>query len=288
MIKNLRIKNFKGISELNVTDLSRVNLIGGRNNVGKTSLLEALFLLHDRGNPNMFISLLGFRGMQSIELTTSAMWSPIFANYDMESDIEISFDTDNGERNELIFRLNKNFFKKEISTKSITPFGQQKQFITNINPIPSIALDIIYSFSDLTKKSRKPQKIQKPQISHLCIDSDSLNMQMDFSLKDFKSTTTVFMQATARNNPQEDAERFGKLDIVGKQNEIVEFIKKSIEPRLISLSSIPFSNQSVLHAEIEGIGRKIPVSYMGDGIARLISIILTISTTENGYIFIAF
>jgi AAA15 family ATPase/GTPase len=44
MIKNLRIKNFKALSELNINDISRVNLIGGCNNVGETSLLEAFFV----------------------------------------------------------------------------------------------------------------------------------------------------------------------------------------------------------------------------------------------------
>ncbi len=91
MIKNLQIKNFKGISELNINNLSRVNLIGGSNNVGKTSLLEALFLFHDRVNPHMFLRLHGFRGVQSVELTPESMWAPMFSTFDMKSDIEISW-----------------------------------------------------------------------------------------------------------------------------------------------------------------------------------------------------
>jgi predicted ATPase len=58
MIKDVEISNFRGFADLRLHGLGRVNLIVGRNNTGKTSLLEALQLLSDPGNPghldNMF------------------------------------------------------------------------------------------------------------------------------------------------------------------------------------------------------------------------------------------
>ena len=97
----------------------------------------------------------------------------------------------------------------------------------------------------------------------------------------------LFLAATIRNNPVEDAIRFGKIDLLGKQGEIVKFIKETIEPRLINLSVIPSVDQStILYAQLEGMSHKVPVSHMGEGMSRLISIILTISTTTNGYVFI--
>ena len=47
MITSLIIKNFKQFKDFEINDLSLVNLISGKNNVGKSSLLEALFLLID-------------------------------------------------------------------------------------------------------------------------------------------------------------------------------------------------------------------------------------------------
>lgn len=44
MIEYIEIKNFKSIENLRISGLKRVNLISGRNNTGKSSVLEALVL----------------------------------------------------------------------------------------------------------------------------------------------------------------------------------------------------------------------------------------------------
>jgi predicted ATPase len=45
MLNDLHIANFRGFEDLNLQGLGRVNLIVGKNNTGKTSLLEAVTLL---------------------------------------------------------------------------------------------------------------------------------------------------------------------------------------------------------------------------------------------------
>ncbi len=45
MYKSFRVKNFRCFKDLQINDLGRVNLIAGKNNVGKTALLEAMYLL---------------------------------------------------------------------------------------------------------------------------------------------------------------------------------------------------------------------------------------------------
>ena len=50
MINSLYIKNYKLFKELRIDTLAQVNLIIGKNNVGKTSLLEAMMLYSDDNN----------------------------------------------------------------------------------------------------------------------------------------------------------------------------------------------------------------------------------------------
>ena len=42
MYKSFRVKNFRCFKDLQINDLGRVNLIAGKNNTGKTALLEAI------------------------------------------------------------------------------------------------------------------------------------------------------------------------------------------------------------------------------------------------------
>ena len=45
MYKSFRVKNFRCFKDLEINDLGRVNLIAGKNNTGKTALMEAMYVL---------------------------------------------------------------------------------------------------------------------------------------------------------------------------------------------------------------------------------------------------
>ena len=93
-----------------------------------------------------------------------------------------------------------------------------------------------------------------------------------------------FLASRAHPNPQQESNRYGKLDIIGKQDSILE-IMQIIEPKLVGLSSISFGETSVIHGDIS-LGRKIPIQFMGEGTARLLSIVLMLATVRDGILFI--
>ena len=55
-IKNIEIKNFKCFDNFKAEGFGRVNLIGGKNNVGKSTLLEALYINLNGSNTNWFLN----------------------------------------------------------------------------------------------------------------------------------------------------------------------------------------------------------------------------------------
>lgn len=61
ILDSLEIRNFRRFRHLRIEHLGRVNLIVGQNNIGKTSLLEALWLYAERGAPAMIWQLLRAR-----------------------------------------------------------------------------------------------------------------------------------------------------------------------------------------------------------------------------------
>ncbi len=54
MIDGIRINNFRSFRNLTMNGLKRITLISGRNNVGKSTTLEALFLMRDHSATDSF------------------------------------------------------------------------------------------------------------------------------------------------------------------------------------------------------------------------------------------
>jgi len=62
MLRHLELVNYRGFQRYQLEGLSRINLLVGENNSGKTSILEALHLLASGGHPTVFAEIAFGRG----------------------------------------------------------------------------------------------------------------------------------------------------------------------------------------------------------------------------------
>lgn len=62
MLESLYIENYRLFKKLDIPKLGRVNLIPGRNNVGKTALLEALRIWASEGERSVINNIIWQRG----------------------------------------------------------------------------------------------------------------------------------------------------------------------------------------------------------------------------------
>ena len=60
-IPNFSIKGFRGVKDLSLPELGRVNLITGKNNTGKSSVLEALRIFTQNAAPSTIYNILQYR-----------------------------------------------------------------------------------------------------------------------------------------------------------------------------------------------------------------------------------
>ena len=51
MFREIEIKSYRGLRNIKLTDLERINVLIGENNSGKTSVLEAIQLFGNRNFP---------------------------------------------------------------------------------------------------------------------------------------------------------------------------------------------------------------------------------------------
>ncbi len=101
MFTRITVRNFRLFENLELTGLSRVNLIGGANNVGKTSLLEAIFLLLGATNPELTLRVNQLRGIHAIQADMRESWGWLFRVREFEKEILVAARSSDGMTHEL-------------------------------------------------------------------------------------------------------------------------------------------------------------------------------------------
>src|SRR5271157_6048917 len=100
--QTLIINNFRGIKNLEIEDLKLVNLLSGRNECGKTSILEALFLLSGMANPRLTVTIHNFR---DLIMNNNEDFSYMFYNLNFDIPICLKGKLDNQDRDVTITPL---------------------------------------------------------------------------------------------------------------------------------------------------------------------------------------
>lgn len=271
MITEVLIRNFKCFKQLTLPNFGRITIIGGQNNVGKTVLLEALFLFFDRIPSNMILKQYGWRGLGNVMVTPEGMWGPMFRKYDLHQEMSISVWT-NSKREIATYKYNTNYVLEAIPKSEIPHDSEGKSVRTDVEPIPSFSLDIEYDDGSKDKKT-----------AHLLLSpKGKLGIQHDYIVD--AQQITIFLPAKMHISSKTTSERFSKLTKIGQEDNVVKFLK-IIEPRLNRLANITEGPEPVIYGDI-GLAEMIPIPFMGEGMSHMLDIALAICEAKNGHVFI--
>lgn len=248
-LENIKIENFKCFENLEINDFKRVNVFGGKNNVGKTSLLEAIELLVKSKNQFMLVHntrlLLKRRRQEQgmIELDIFRIDAlPIFISSSM-SMVKITLPTQislfENESNEggVIFAVGDE--KSEMIEVSLRKFIEQGSiFVTN----------------------HTRDRSEQPLIASEFIKS-------------------------SKSNDKEISALYGAVIEFDKE----EFLNNSLssfDGSIVAFKVIPTENKVLPKIKLEGRNRLVSLSSLGDGVNRYISILCAIWKSQNGFLFI--
>lgn len=278
MYESFTVKNYRGFREVTISNLKRINLIAGMNNSGKTSLLEALFIHAGKNNPDLLLRVNAFRGMDTLKIDLSNWsempWESLFHNRDISKPIEFNATLDSKVRSQLIStKTPRDSYELDTSTSR----NKSKYFdstfdhssSTIASPIPNTK--VLQLEEHTGKKSSRNTLTFTPQGVHL-----DKTPSPDFP--------GYFIYSRKMPSNKEDAELFGKLDILGETETLVDILK-IIEPRLKRLTTVYVNDVPTIHGDI-GLEKLLPLTHMGEGISRLASFLLRISNCKDGVVFI--
>ena len=145
MLKEIEIQNFRCFEQIKISGFERVNLIGGKNNAGKTSLLEAIFLnvAPDISSIVMLRELR--RESAGLDTMPDKAWNNLF--YALKKDITIVIEgKDNNNNTERVeIRLESDSRDSSIIMELIKNEGTLHELverITNRSSIPNKSFTI--------------------------------------------------------------------------------------------------------------------------------------------------
>ncbi len=267
--KNLEINNFRGINSFIAEDLKDINLFVGKNNSSKTSVLEALFLLLGASNPELVIRINNFRDLL---LTNQDDLRCVFYNFDYSNSVKIFGET---------FKKNSSI---ELVIKPSSTVVEDKKYNKTIESSQSKLLyDTSYSEKTINELTlwlsiKEFQEQNKKSISKILIENGRYTLTEPENyvgkLRGVYVTPKIHLSANL-------VKKLENLIINKKHQQIIEVLN-TVDKKI---TNITFGANQMIYFDI-GISRLVPLNLVGDGIRRILSIILAIYDAQNGIVLI--
>lgn len=272
MYQSFEVRNYRCFHRLTLADLARVNLVAGMNNVGKTALLEALFIHCGAYNPELALRVNAFRGIEKMKVElgrwVETPWDSLFNRFDSSKIVElIGNNTQTGSRTVRLKLIREPHELARIK-HSIQPVSDEPQSPPlSTEPAQVLELECVEG--------------EQRRRYYMIMDQKGIRIEPILPPPPFPA---FFLAARVRIPLAEDAERFGKLEIIGRQDVLLHALQV-IEPQLQRLSVVVTGGIPMIHGDI-GLGRLLPLPVMGEGMARLASLVLAIGNASNGVVLV--
>jgi len=275
VIRNLKLEDYRSFKSYELRDLARVNLLVGRNNCGKTSVLEAVHFLASGGSPYVLRQIAGQRG----ELNAR--------NYpDRTGRLHRTTDA-------------SHFFFGHR-------FDPGVRFSILANDIESVRMHVEYNQGDLRSLQRPlfEEEADDVQLLVVRIESNEMpagvvlpatvggtlhldSMAMSTTASDGSPRAPVSFVSAVSLDIEDMRRMWDSLLIEGREQEVVNALNL-VENELASvhfLSANGYGRSSIVLGH-QGGSRRTPIGSHGDGTRRLLALALSLTQLSGGVLLV--
>ncbi len=266
-LHNLEISNFRAFKSVQLNDLGRVNLLVGKNNCGKTSVLEALRVFAGNGSLQSLLALAierndtGPQGFLEGDGGLKALVAGLFKDYDFENNSKIVIgDTKQGKTVTIEYVTDESLDELRV----IGHYGKPKKIKFNDSLRSSLTLN--------SAKGEKP-----PTPLFVVRAKNNNDQELAFLLDEISLDDTKKKQVIAALNLVES--KIKNLSFIASESVSDIFEKINSHKNILFKKRIPF-------VRLANSNLNIPLNSMGDGMHRILDIVLHLVSAENGILLI--
>lgn len=251
MFTKIEIERFRGIRHASIEGFKQINLFFGKNNCGKSSLLESLFLASGLSNPLLPIRVNVMRGYSKARLNDLKL---DFYNLDTSRPIHIRME--NEEKRDLDISL----FEQSQNNVSIN--ADDNNILSNVQE-GKYGLKFDFKVNDRHYESQiRFDSANSTEATSIVSDQYAESLRCTYLSPKYDFNASI---QGLKNILQNKDEHF-----------IVEGLK-IIEPRV---TDFIFADNEML-VDI-GLAKRIPVNMMGDGARKIVSLLTAVYDCKDG------
>ncbi|MHC4741789.1 MAG: AAA family ATPase [Planctomycetota bacterium] len=268
MISSLEITSFRGFKALSVDDLSRVNLFVGKNNSGKTTILEAADLAASEDSAAAIARCATRRGEMIIQrgergAAKYADIAHLFHGHECEDGASFSIE---GRENNVPISV----YCEVIPSDTESQMGK-RLFSDEDSLEPRSSLMIKHSSMD------------EPLIAPLSITG---GLSQDYLRRPSPKSRPCSFVRPETLDTFELQEFWDSIALTEEESNVIEALR-ILEPtidRIAFLSDRTYAGG--IYVKLHGLENRIPMGTLGDGIRHLLTIALPLSRSRKGFVMI--
>ncbi len=282
-ICKLGVSRFRSLRDLRVGPFGRVNLITGKNNAGKSSLLEAIRILVTEGSPTTFYSILNYReevdqrpeeAPVNITPQDSTSFCSLFTGFPSLAGCE-----------EAITISNENGGHSPVKTLSVRVGWFTEEYT------PEQGRRLVRADADLFGEASgfPALEVELPNRRRVIrIDRARMYRRTNSETGEGVTTPCVFLDPFSSRSTSQLAAFWDAIALTDAEKEVVRALQ-IISPDIEAVSMIgsdtgPRSRTAIAKSQM--CSHPVPLRSFGDGVNRLFGIILSLSCARGGVLLI--
>lgn len=275
MITQLTLQKFRCFDLFTMKHIMPITLIGGKNNSGKSAILEAIFLAAGYRNPNIFFALAaGRNGNGTLQATPQRIWNPLFYNLDKNDTFSIQFiGNDKFNSNLTMKKVEGDAVSLDINSDTVTNILKQGYNPTALN---QYFYSLQYTCTIGNEKSTGIFSFENTKINHVSLSKNDKEKNPIMKVLFYKD---IYAPDNATI-----AEVVSHLILDGNKSILLNILQ-IFDKRIVDITTIVDNKIPYVYVILTD-KQKLPITYMGDGINKMLQLLLCVITTPQGIVLI--